>query len=135
MQELQQFIDKMRATSSSTDKVQIIKDSNPFIHKILEYTYNPFKQYYVTSKTCEKNNDLVDYMTTEPVIVQVLEGKDAVNNYRRIMGDTNPDKAENGTIRKKFAISIKENSVHGSDSEYNANKEINFFFNDKEIVG
>ena len=74
-------------------------------------------------------------MTTEPVIVQVLEGKDAVNNYRRIMGDTNPDKAANGTIRKKFAISIQENSVHGSDSEDNANKEINFFFNDKEIVG
>ena len=57
MVELQEFIDKMRATSSSTDKVQIIKDSSPFIHKCLEYTYNPFKQYYVTSKTCIKNLD------------------------------------------------------------------------------
>ena len=59
MIELQNFTDKMRATSSSTDKVQIIKDSDSFIHKVLEYTYNPFKQYYVTSKTCEKNNDLI----------------------------------------------------------------------------
>ena len=57
MVELQQFIDKMRATSSSTDKVRIIKDADPFIHKVLEYTYNPFKQYYVTSKTCIKNLD------------------------------------------------------------------------------
>ena len=60
MIELQNFIDKMRATSSSTDKVQIIKDADPFIHKVLEYTYNPFKQYYVTSKTCVKNSQLVN---------------------------------------------------------------------------
>ena len=60
MVELQNFIDKMRATSSSTDKVQIIKDADPFIHKVLEYTYNPFKQYYVTSKTCVKNSQLVN---------------------------------------------------------------------------
>ena len=58
MNKLQNFIDKMRATSSSTDKVQIIKDADPFIHKVLEYTYNPFKQYYVTSKTCIKNSHL-----------------------------------------------------------------------------
>ena len=55
MIELQNFIDKMRATSSSTDKVQIIKESSRYIHKVLEYTYNPFKQYYVTSKTIKKN--------------------------------------------------------------------------------
>ena len=60
MVELQNFIDKMRATSSSTDKVQIIKDADPFIHKVLEYTYNPFKQYYVTSKTCIKNSQLIN---------------------------------------------------------------------------
>ena len=58
MQELQEFIDKMRATSSSTDKVQIIKESSRYIHKVLEYTYNPFKQYYVTSKTIKKNSDI-----------------------------------------------------------------------------
>ena len=60
MVELQNFIDKMRATSSSTDKVQIIKDADPFIHKVLEYTYNHFKQYYVTSKTCIKNSQLIN---------------------------------------------------------------------------
>ena len=60
MIELQNFVDKMRATSSSTDKVQIIKDADPFIHKVLEYTYNPFKQYYVTSKTCIKNSQLIN---------------------------------------------------------------------------
>ena len=74
-------------------------------------------------------------MTSEPVVVQVLEGKDSVNTYRKIMGATNPDNAEVGTIRKEFALNIQENSVHGSDSEENAKKEINFFFTDKEIVG
>jgi len=63
MTELQDFIDNMRTTSSSTEKVQIIKDSSSYIHKILEYTYNPFKQYYVTSKTCKKNNKLIDENT------------------------------------------------------------------------
>tara|TARA_Y100000590_G_C15744455_1_gene1021478 strand:+ start:3949 stop:4362 length:414 start_codon:yes stop_codon:yes gene_type:complete len=115
----------------------IIEDNNLRIiaQKRIKLSIEQAKKFYEIHKEKPFYNDLVDYMTTEPVIVQVLEGKDAVNNYRRIMGDTNPDKAENGTIRKKFAISIQENSVHGSDSEDNANKEINFFFNDKEIVG
>jgi len=115
----------------------IIEDNNLRIiaQKRIKLSIEQAKKFYEIHKEKPFYNDLVVYMTTEPVIVQVLEGKDAVNNYRRIMGDTNPDKAENGTIRKKFAISIQENSVHGSDSEYNANKEINFFFNDKEIVG
>ena len=73
-------------------------------------------------------------MTSGPVIVQVLEGKNAVENYRKIMGATNPDDAENGTIRKNYALNIQENSVHGSDSEDNANIEINYFFDSSEIV-
>ena len=80
-------------------------------------------------------NDLIDYMTSGPVVVQALEGENAIENYRRIMGATNPENASDGTIRKKFALSIQENSVHGSDSEENALKEISFFFNDSEIVG
>ena len=60
MVKLNKFIEDMRATSSSTQKVQIIKDADPFIHKVLEYTYNPFKKYYVTSKTCIKNKDKID---------------------------------------------------------------------------
>ena len=61
MTELNSFIEQMRSTSSANDKVEIIKNSSDFIHKILEYTYNPFKQYYVTGKTCIKNKDLIDY--------------------------------------------------------------------------
>ena len=79
--------------------------------------------------------DLIDYMISEPVIVQVLESDNAVEKYREIMGATNPDNAKEGTIRKLFALNVQENSVHGSDSDENANIEINFFFNDKEIVG
>ena len=80
-------------------------------------------------------DDLIKYMTSEPVIVQVLQGDNAINKYREIMGATNPEKAEVGTIRKKLALNIQENSVHGSDSVENAKNEINFFFNENEIVG
>ncbi len=80
-------------------------------------------------------NDLINYMTSGPVIVQVLEAENAVNKYREIMGATNPEKAKNGTIRKLLALNVQENSVHGSDSIQNAINEINFFFNKNEIVG
>ena len=80
-------------------------------------------------------SDLIQYMTSEPVVVQVLAGDNAVKKYREIMGATNPDNAEDGTIRKLFALNVQENSVHGSDSDENARKEIDFFFNEKEIVG
>jgi len=79
--------------------------------------------------------DLIEFMTSEPVIVQVLEGENAVLKYREIMGSTNPTDANEGTIRKEVALNIQENSVHGSDSQENAKTEINFFFNDDEIVG
>ena len=65
-------------------------------------------------------NDLIEYMTSEPVIVQVLSGENCVEKYRSVMGATNPDNADEGTIRKLFALNIQENSVHGSDSEDNA---------------
>ena len=79
-------------------------------------------------------NELIEYMTSGPVVVQVLQGNNAVEDYRKIMGATNPDNAENGTIRKEFALNIQENSVHGSDSEENAKIEIDYFFEDNEIV-
>ena len=79
--------------------------------------------------------ELVEFMMSEPVVVQVLEGEDAVAKNREVMGATNPADAAEGTIRKEFALSIGENSVHGSDSEENAAIEIAFFFNDDEIVG
>ena len=80
-------------------------------------------------------NDLVEFMTSEPVVVQVLEGDNAVQRNRDIMGATNPAEAAEGTIRKTHALSIGENSVHGSDSDENAAIEIAYFFNDEEIVG
>ncbi len=78
---------------------------------------------------------LVEFMISEPVIVQVLEGENAVERNREIMGATNPDNAVAGTIRKELALSIGENTVHGSDSVENAKTEISFFFSDMEIVG
>ncbi|MDC7674621.1 nucleoside-diphosphate kinase [Asticcacaulis machinosus] len=79
--------------------------------------------------------ELVGQMTAEPVVVQVLEADDAVPKYREVMGATNPEQADEGTIRKLFALSIGENSVHGSDSDENAAIEIAQFFTDAEIVG
>ena len=80
-------------------------------------------------------NDLVVFMTSGPVVVQVLEGENAVARNREIMGATNPDDADAGTIRKEFAESIEANSVHGSDAPETAAEEIAFFFKEDEIVG
>lgn len=79
--------------------------------------------------------ELVDFMISSPVVVQVLEGENAIANYREVMGATNPEEAADGTVRKLFAKSIGENSVHGSDSEENAALEIVQFFSESDIVG
>ena len=93
------------------------------------------KSFYEVHKDRPFYGELVDFMTSGPVVVQVLEGEDAVKRNRDIMGATNPADAEEGTIRKTYAESIEANSVHGSDSDENAAKEIKFFFSDDEIVG
>ena len=80
-------------------------------------------------------NDLVEFMISGPVVVQVLEGEDAVKRNRDVMGATNPANADAGTIRQEFAESIEANTVHGSDSEENAAIEIAYFFKPEEIVG
>ncbi len=80
-------------------------------------------------------DSLVTFMTSGPVVVQVLEGRDAVARNREVMGATNPDEAADGTIRKVFAESLEANSVHGSDSPDNAATEIAFFFSARDIVG
>ena len=79
--------------------------------------------------------ELTEFMASGPVVAQVLEGEDAVAKNREVMGATNPAEAADGTIRKEFALSIGENSVHGSDSAENAATEIAFFFSELEIVG
>jgi len=80
-------------------------------------------------------DELTSFMSSAPVVVQVLEGEDAVATNRRVMGATNPANADAGTIRKEFALSMGENSVHGSDSDENAAIEIAYFFAGTEIVG
>jgi nucleoside-diphosphate kinase len=91
--------------------------------------------FYAVHKERPFFGELVQFMTSGPVVVQVLEGDNAVSRYREIMGATNPESAAEGTIRKLFAKSIGENSVHGSDSQDNARIEIAQFFAGNEIVG
>ncbi len=91
--------------------------------------------FYAVHKERPFFGELVEFMMSEPVVVQVLEGEDAVARNREIMGATNPEEADAGTIRKTHALSIGENTVHGSDSDENAKIEIEFFFNEDEIVG
>ena len=91
--------------------------------------------FYEVHKERPFYGELCEFMSSEPVVVQVLEGNNAVAKYREIMGATNPDEADAGTIRKEFSQSIGENSVHGSDSQENAKNEISFFFSQNEIVG
>ena len=103
--------------------------------KRIHLSVSQAKKFYEIHKDRPFYNDLIEYMTSEPVVVQVLSGDNAVSRYREVMGATNPDEAETGTIRKIHALNIQENSVHGSDSEENAKKEIDFFFKEDEIVG
>ena len=93
------------------------------------------KEFYAVHAERPFYNDLVSFMTSGPVVVQVLEGENAVLAYREVMGATNPSEAADGTIRKEFAENIEANSVHGSDSDENATIEIAHFFSDNEIVG
>ena len=89
--------------------------------------------FYAVHKERPFFGDLVTFMTSGPVMIQILEGEDAVTSNRNIMGATNPSEAAAGTIRADFAETIDENAVHGSDSLENANIEIDFFFNENEI--
>ena len=103
--------------------------------KRLHLTPEQAGKFYEVHKERPFYNDLVNFMISGPVVVQVLEGADAVAANRKIMGATNPANADEGTIRKVHAESIEANSVHGSDSAENAQIEIDFFFKPEEIVG
>ena len=103
--------------------------------KRLQLTEAQAKKFYEVHKDRPFYGELVDFMISGPVVVQVLEGEDAVAKNRDVMGATNPKDAAEGTIRKDFAESIEANSVHGSDSAENAATEIAFFFAGYEIVG
>jgi len=98
-------------------------------------TRNDAEKFYAVHSERSFFNDLCEFMASGPVIVQVLEGENAVALNRKIMGATNPANADDGTIRKEFGESIEANSVHGSDSAENAAQEIAFFFSKLDIVG
>jgi len=123
---------------SVTGKINtIIEESNLKIiaQKRILLSKEQAENFYGVHKERPFFIDLVNFITSGPVVVQVLEGENAISNYRDIMGATNPKEAKSGTIRAQFAVSIEANSVHGSDSAENALIEINFFFNKNEIVG
>ena len=91
--------------------------------------------FYLVHKERPFYDDLCNFMASDPIVVQVLEGEEAILVNRKVMGATNPVEAEEGTIRKEFALSIGENSIHGSDGETTAAFEIGYFFSGLELVG
>ena len=103
--------------------------------KRLQLTKDQAGGFYAVHKERPFYNDLVSFMMSGPVVVQVLEGENAIAKYREVMGATNPADADAGTIRATFAESIDANTVHGSDAPETAAEEIKFFFSDDEIVG
>ena len=123
-----------RNITGAINKIIEENDLRVIGQKRIKLSKDKAEGFYAIHKDKPFFNDLIEYMTSGPVIVQVLEGKNAVEQYRRIMGATNPDNAEEGTIRKEFALNIQEKSVHGSDSNENAKIEIDYFFEEKEIV-
>lgn len=103
--------------------------------KRVKLTLEQAQKFYEVHKEKPFYGDLCEFLSSEPVIVQVLEKENAIADYRAIMGATNPANAAEGTIRNRFAISVDQNSVHGSDAPETAVNEIKFFFSDIEIVG
>ena len=113
--EIKTFLQENNLKITKSKKVKISKEEALEFYKI-----HQTKPFY---------DDLCSYLSSGPIIVMVLEGKDVVSKYRQLMGATDPKKAENGTIRKLYGVSIDKNSVHGSDSVNNGKIEIDFFFN------
>jgi len=102
--------------------------------KLLRMTQEQAEGFYGIHKERPFFNDLIKFMTSGPCMVLALEKENAVQSWRKAIGSTNPQKAEEGTIRKDFATNVQENAVHGSDSNENAQKEIAFFFLDSELL-
>tara|TARA_Y100000590_G_scaffold469602_1_gene658575 strand:- start:3940 stop:4356 length:417 start_codon:yes stop_codon:yes gene_type:complete len=129
---------KPDATSRNiSGKINSMIEENGFhiiAQKRIKLSIDQAKEFYLVHKEKPFYEELVNYMVSKPVIVQILESDNAVDKYRKLMGSTNPEDAEEGTIRKNFALSLQENSVHGSDSLDNAKNEIDFFFTEEEIV-
>ncbi|MBA2628938.1 MAG: nucleoside-diphosphate kinase [Rickettsiaceae bacterium] len=102
--------------------------------KMVRLEESQAKEFYAEHKERSFFSGLITYMTSAPVVLQVLKGENAITKNREIMGATNPAEAKPGTVRKDFAVDIEANSIHGSDSSESAEREINFFFSKNEIV-
>ncbi len=103
--------------------------------KMIRLTKKEAEGFYYVHREKPFFDSLTNYMSSGPIVVMVLEGEGAIEKWRRIMGATDPAKAEEGTIRKRFGLNVEKNSVHGSDSPESAKYEISYFFNALEIVG
>ncbi len=102
--------------------------------KMVRLEESQAREFYAEHKERSFFSGLITYMTSAPVVLQVLKGENAITKSREIMGATNPAEAKPGTVRKDFAVDIEANSIHGSDSIESAEREINFFFSKEEIV-
>ena len=111
---IKDFFEKKNLTISKTKKVKISKEEASEFYKV-----HQTKPFYVR---------LCNYLSSGPIVVMILEGENAISKNRQLMGSTDPKKAEEGTLRKKYGLSIDKNSIHGSDSIENAKIEIDFFF-------
>ena len=100
--------------------------------KLVRMTGQQAESFYAIHKGKNFYEDLVEFMSSGPVIVMILRHQNAVEEFRKLIGSTDPEKAEPGTIRRTFAVSVKMNAVHGSDSDENAQREANFFFSETE---
>ena len=107
---------------------------NVVAQKKIKLSYDEAGSFYEVHKNRPFYGELCEFMSSGPIVVQVLQGNDAINKNREIMGATNPEEAAVGTIRKEFALSMTENSAHGSDSEETAKEEISFFFSKLDIL-
>ena len=112
---IKDFFEKNNLTISKTKKVKISKEEA--------------SEFYKAHQTKPFYGDLCNYLSSAPIVVMILEGENAISKNRQLMGSTDPKKAEEGTLRKMYGLSIDKNSVHGSDNVENAKIEINFFFN------
>ena len=136
MSNLEQTLSIIKPDAVERNLDNEIKDmfkSNGFVilkEKKIQIEKSEAEKFYKVHQTKPFYNDLCNYLSSGPIVVMVLEKDNAVIDNRKLMGSTNPKEAEDGTIRKMFGISIDKNSVHGSDSPENAQKEISFFFKD-----
>ncbi|BAT71095.1 nucleoside-diphosphate kinase [Thermosulfidibacter takaii ABI70S6] len=103
--------------------------------KMIHLSKKQAEGFYYVHKDKPFFDSLTNYMSSGPIVVMVLEGENAIERWRKLMGATNPENAEEGTIRKRFGLNVEKNSVHGSDSPESAKYEISYFFNALEIVG